>query len=173
MAKKVLFLVAAEGFQPLEYGEPKQRLEQAGITVITGSDGHTQAIAKDGSRVSVDITLADVQTNEYDGVFLIGGPGALDHLDTQETHRIINEAMLLQIPYGAICIASRILAKAHVLTGKRATGWNGDGALATIFEQHNVQYVQLPVVVDGTIITAVGPEAASAFGDAIIALVGV
>lgn len=172
MAKKVLFVVAAEGFQPVEYAQPKHILEQAGITVVTASDRGSRAVAKDGSVIRVDKTLSEIETSAYDGVFFIGGPGALLHLDTQESHRILNEAMLLQIPYGAICISSRILAKAHVLTGKRATGWDGDDALATLFAQNNVEYVQEPVVVDGKVITAVGPEAATAFGDAIVRVVG-
>ncbi len=166
--KKVLFVVAHEGYQPHEYGEPRRILEDAGISVVTASDAGGVATGKDGSTTTVDVELKDVQAADYSGVFMIGGPGALEHLDTQEVNRVYNEAMLHEIPYGAICISPRILAKAHVLVGKRATGWNGDGALEHIFAQNNVEYVGEPVVVDGNVITADGPDSADAFGRAIL-----
>ena len=170
MTKKVGLVIASKGFQPIEYGTPKQLLEDAGFLVVTISDAMGEAVAKDGSVAQVDKVLQDVDPKEFDGIFIIGGPGALDHLDNQETNRIVNEMMVLQKPYGAICISSRILAKAHVLTGKKATGWNNDGELETIFPQNNVTYVPEPVVVDGNIVTADGPSSAEAFGKAIISV---
>lgn len=165
----VALLIAHEGFQQVEYGEPKRLLEAAGHTVVTVSDAAGEAVGKDGvTRVPVDMTLDALEVSAVDGVYAIGGPGALTHLDTQETNRIFNEAMLMQKPYGAICISPRILAKANVLTGKKATGWNGDGALEELFRINNVTYVQEPVVEDGQVVTADGPAAATAFGEALV-----
>jgi protease I len=168
--KKVLFIIAHTGYQPAEYGVPKQACLDAGFEVVTASDASGVATAKDNSTTEVDVVLSDVDAKEYDGIFMIGGSGALKHLDVQETNRIFNEAMLHNMPYGAICISPRILAKAHVLIDKKATGWNGDGELEQIFAQNNVQYIQKAVVVDENIITASGPEAAEEFGNAIVAL---
>jgi len=168
--KKILLLIAGVGYQPIEYGTPKQLFLDAGFLVTTASDIPGVAQASDGTTTTVDLLLDDVEVEEYDALFLIGGPGALEHLDVQETHKICNEAMLHGILYGAICIAPRILAKAHVLVGKKATGWNGDTALQEIFAQHNVVYEDRPVVRDGNVITASGPGAAEAFGRAIIEL---
>jgi len=166
--KKILLVIASQGFQHIEYRTPKQLLEEAGFIVVTASDKAGVAIGKDGSEQPVDVVLSNVDPKNYDGVYFIGGPGALEHLDNQESNRILNEVMLLQKPYGAICISSRILAKANVLIGKKATGWNGDGALANIFSNNNVEYVAAPVVVDGTVATAEGPAAAEEWAKAII-----
>jgi protease I len=164
----ILFLIAGDGFQPIEYGVPKKILENGGHVVVTGSDVNGEAIASDGSRVVVDIVLEDVELAKYGAVFIIGGPGALKHLEVQETNRILSEAMLREIPYGAICISPRILARAHVLVGKKATGWDDDEKLSQIFDENNVEYVHESVVVDGNVVTASGPSAAEGFGHAIL-----
>ncbi len=168
--KKILLIVAGEGFQHQEYLDTAKVLVDAGFVVVTASDRAQIAIAKNGMQVAVDVLLEKVDPINFDGIFFIGGPGALEHLDNQESNRILNEVMILERPYGAICIAPRILARAHVLVGKRATGWDGDEELAKIFAQNNVAYIREPVVVDGNIVTANGPAAAHDFGEAIRAL---
>ena len=85
----VLFIVAHEGYQPVEYAEPKKILEDAGFTVITASDKPGKATDKDGGTTTVDLTLDQVKPEDYDGVFFIGGPGALEHLDNEQSYKII------------------------------------------------------------------------------------
>lgn len=167
---KILLVIASHGFQHIEYRVPKQLLEEAGFVVVTASDQDGVAIGKDGSEQAVDVELSQVDPKNYDALYFIGGPGALECLDNQESYRILNETMLLQKPYGAICVSPRILAKANVLIGKRATGWDNDGELAGIFANNNVEYIRQAVVQDGNVITANGPEAAAEFGKAIIQL---
>lgn len=167
---KILFVVAHEGFQPIEYHDPKKIVEEAGFTVITASDKSGAATDKDGGKTPVDLTLSHVKIKDYDGIFFIGGPGALEHLDNKESYRIIKEAAQKHLPLGAICISTRILAKAGALTRKRATGWNGDNELEKFYEMYDVVYLPEPVVVADNIITATGPSAAKTFGQEIISL---
>ena len=167
--KKVVFIVASNGYHEIEYGIPKAILEQSGVKVITASDKPDGAVAKDKSTTPVDITLDKIKVTDYDGIFFIGGPGALDCLDNSTSYHIISEAKKHEIPYGAICISPRILAKAYGLQGKRATGWNGDNALETIFKSFDVTYVTRDnVVVDGLVVTATGPKAAKEFAQGIM-----
>jgi protease I len=167
---RVLFIVAYEGYQPIEYGEPKKLLEKAGFSVITASTRHGSALAKDGSTTPVDVILEKVNVDDYAGIFFIGGPGAMDHLDNATSYHIIQKAAQKKIPLGAICVSPRILAKAGVLQGKKATGWNADNALPEIYKEYGVLYSPEDVVVDGTIITATGPATAKKFGERIITL---
>jgi putative intracellular protease/amidase len=167
---KVLFVIAHKGYQPVEYAEPKKIVEDAGFAVFTASNQPGTATDKDGGTTPVDLPLSDVQVNDYDGIFFIGGPGALEHLDNQQSYTIIKEAAEKYLPLGAICVSTRILAHAHALTRKRATGWNGDHELEKIYEEYDVKYLPEPVVVEGNIITAVGPSAAKTFGQEIVAL---
>jgi putative intracellular protease/amidase len=169
-AGKVLFIVAHQGYQPIEYNEPKKIVEDAGFTVITASNKPGTATDSEGGTSHVDLPLAKVKVTDYDGIFFIGGPGALEHLDNEESYRIIKQAALRHLPLGAICISTRILAKAGALTRKRATGWNGDNELEKIYEMYDVIYLPEPVVVMENVITATGPTAAKTFGQEIISL---
>lgn len=166
---KVLCIIASNGFQHIEYGIPKQLLEQAGFTIVTASDKSGNAIAKDGTVQHVDIVLDKVQASNYAGILFIGGPGALEHLDNHTSYKIIQDAVQQNIPLGAICIATRILVKAGVLQGKYATGWNEDNQLEHIFKEYHVKPIPAEdVVIDDNIITATGPAAAQQFGELFI-----
>lgn len=165
--KKVALVIAHNGYQAEEYNQTKQALEAAGIAVVTVSDKPDRATGHDGSQTTVDCTIEDLVVRHYNGIFLIGGPNALEHLDTPVMHQKLGEAYAIGSAYGAIRIAPRILAKINLLRDKKATGWNKDKELLPIFNAHGVTFVDQPVVIDGNVVTATGPAAASAFGAAI------
>lgn len=140
----------------------------------TCDDTHCKRIAveyPDYAQAHVDIVIDEVNPHDYDGIFFVGGPGALEFLDNKKVYSIIQTMHELQRPLGAICISPRILAHAGVLTNKKATCWNGDGKVDALFKKYGVQCSFDHVVVDGTSITADGPQAAEEFGKAIVALV--
>jgi protease I len=166
--KKALLIVASKGYQPLEYAGPKKALEEAGFEVITGSDKIGEATAKDGSVTYAEVVIEGINISDYEGLFFIGGPGALMYLDNENSYKLLREWQKSGKPYGAICISPRILAKAGVLSGKRSTGWDDDGELAEIFSSNGVDYVRDDVVVDDKVVTASGPEMARQFGEKIV-----
>ena len=165
--KKVVFVIADEGFQQVEYGVPKGILEAEGIKVITASNKPGGAVAVDNSTTPVDITLDQLNVADYDGIFFIGGGGAMDNLDHDLSYKIINEARRLNIPFGAICISTRILAKAGALVGVKVTGWDDDNALETILKGNKAIYEKAPIVTDGLVVTATGPQSAKEFAEGI------
>ncbi|HSW73699.1 MAG TPA: DJ-1/PfpI family protein, partial [Candidatus Limnocylindria bacterium] len=81
ITKVVVLLVASSGYQPIEYGVPRMLLEQAGIQVKVASDAKPTAYAQPGSSIyataHVDYTLDEINPDAIDGLFVIGGPGAL------------------------------------------------------------------------------------------------
>ena len=170
MTKKVALVIAHEGYQQVEYNEPKKILEKAGFTIITVSNKSGTAKAKDNSTTSVDKTIAEIQVKDYAGIFFIGGPGSLEHLDNQASYLMLQAARAAHIPIGAICISTRILAKSGVLDGIEATGWNDDNELADIYRDYRVSYAPVEVMVCNGIITATGPSVAKQFGDEIVTL---
>lgn len=172
MNKRVALIIAHEGFQPIEYGEPRRILEKHGVAITTVSDKAGEAISAFGDRVAVDATLGECEVNNYDGIFIIGGPGALQHLDRPEVHQLLRAAKLGGKLWGAICIAPRILAHADLLRGQRATGWNNDEQLADILVRAGAHYVAEPCVVDGALVTADGPVSAAEFGETILRKLG-
>jgi len=167
--KKIVLLIAHEGFQPVEYFEAKKVLDFAGFEVITASDKTGQAIPSAGTDlIDVDYEIKEIRPENYDGFFIIGGHGAMDFLNNEEVHDLFKSAEKKGKFMGAICVAPRILAEAGVLKLKKVTGWDGDNKLGEILAKVEAEYVREPVVVDGKLITANGPLAAKDWGLAIV-----
>lgn len=166
---KVLFIIAHEGFQPVEYNDPKNILQENGVEVFTASNlsGVAKA-AYGGEDVAVDLLIKDVDVADYDGIFFIGGPGALENLDNDESYKVAKQTSDSGKLWGAICIAPRILAHAGVLKDKKVTGWDDDNELGEILTEAGAEYIHEPVVTDGKLITATGPKAAAEWGRKIL-----
>ncbi|MGB9612838.1 MAG: DJ-1/PfpI family protein [Candidatus Margulisiibacteriota bacterium] len=164
MAKKVLMIIAFEGFRDEEYQQPKTVLEKAGVEVTTASSKLGTATGKLGMKAKVDITLDQVKVSGYDAVLFIGGPGCYNYYDDPTCHKIAQETVKEGKILGAICAAPGILAQAGVLKGKKATMFADDGTLA----KGGAIYTGKGVEIDGKIITATGPSTAKAFGEAIL-----
>lgn len=169
--KKVLLMISETGFQEQEYNDTKKVLEEAGVQVVTTSDEPKEAIGHKGARQKIEVTLDKINPREYDGIFVIGGPGALDHLNVPKVHKVLTEFFALDKPYGAICISPRILAQADLLQDKQAACWNGDEKAEAVLAAHGAVFVDESVVTHGKIVTANGPDAAVDFGKAILAVI--
>lgn len=169
----VLYVIAREGFRDEEYFIPREVFIAAGHTVVTASNGNAGEIAEGsrGGSARVDSALADARAVAYDAVVFAGGPGALKNLDNEESYRLIRETVSAHKLLGAICVAPVILAHAGVLEGKKATAWGSpsDKNSIAVLKNSNAEYVDAPVVEDGAVITANGPKAARAFGEALAA----
>jgi len=168
-AKTAALVVAYRDFQPRECLVTKQLIEKAGITTLMVSDKPGVA-QSDGFKVTIKKTVSELTPDDYNGIFFIGGPGALNYLDNNTSYQALKTAAANDKIYGAICISPRILAKAGVLTGKDATGWDGDNKLTSVFKTYGVTYVHKNVVIDGNVITATDPMAAEGFARGIIKL---
>jgi protease I len=171
MNKTIVLVIAHQDYQPQEYTITKNELLQAGIQVITASNQAGTATATNHTFATVDCILEQIDADHIEGLFLIGGKGALESLDTPTMHALLQKVRALQIAYGAICISPRILAKAGVLQGINATGWDKDNQLTDIFQAHGVNYNHTDVVIDGLVVTATGPLVAQQFGQAIIQVI--
>lgn len=167
--KKIILLIAHEGFQPVEYFETKKVFDSAGFEVITASDKIGQAMPSAGTdSVYIDYEIKDIKPEDYDGFFIIGGHGAMDFLNTKEVHDLLKFFVKKGKFVGAICVAPRILAEAGILKSKQVTGWDGDNELAGVLTDVGAKYIREPVVVDGKLITASGPAVARDWGLAIV-----
>ena len=165
---KALLVVAQTDFQPVEYGDTREELEKAGVEVKVASFEVGEAFGKDGSKINVDVSIKDVNTNEYDGIVLIGGHGArLQFLGNPDVIELVKSADNDHKVIAAICIAPRVLAEARLLKDRKATVHNGDGESAEILAAQGAIYSEKDVVVDTRIVTANGPAAAKEFGKTI------
>ena len=168
---KALFIVAQQGYQDLEYGVPKQILEQAGVEVVTAAKVRGVASGKVYTTVAT-LALDEVRVENYDVVIFIGGLGAVRYQHDAEAHRIVLQTVALGKLLCAICIAPTILAYAGVLKRRNATVWNEDGEQEPLFKKLGITYTGKTVTQDGKIITANGPGAARDFGKKIVEVLG-
>lgn len=167
--KKAALIIAFEGFKDEEYLKTKEKLEEAGVEVETFSNLTGTAKGADGTEVEIALTLKDLNIDDYDAIVFIGGPGALKNLDNDLSYQIAQETASKNKILAAICISPVILAKSGVLNGKKATVWSSplDQSPIETLQKNGAIYLNQAVVVDGNIITANGPQAASQFGETI------
>lgn len=159
-----LVIIAKEGFQDHEYEGTREGLEAGGFAVMVASTEAGPCAGKFGASVEADIAMRDADLSDVDRIAFVGGPGAASLQDDDDAKALARGAYESGKVVGAICIAPTILAKAKVLTGKNATVWNGDGNQAALLEAHGASFTGDAVTVDGTIVTANGPDAAEEFG---------
>jgi protease I len=166
----VLLIVAQHGFRDEEYFQPKTILEDAGYQVKTGSVKVGTARGKLGGTAKVDAALSEVKIDDYAAVVFVGGPGSADYFTDKTALKLATDAYQKGKVVGAICIAPGILARAGILKGKKATVFPSE---AETLRRESADYSALPVVVDGKIVTANGPEAAEEFGKALVKILSV
>lgn len=170
LGKKAALVIAFRDFRDEEYFIPKQILEGAGLEVKTVSTQTGLAIGSLGQKTQVDLILTDFNPVNFDAVIFVGGPGCLDNLDNENSYRVLNETVTQDKLLASICISPVILAKAGVLSGKKATVWSSalDKTSIKTLEENGAIYQDDQVVQDGKIITANGPSAAEEFGQMIL-----
>jgi len=157
----VLMVLAPENFKDEEYFNTREELEKAGNNIIVSSTKDVALSSKESKQVVTDILIDEVDIADYDAMVLIGGDGAKVYFEEEKVLEMCYQTFEQGKVLGAICIAPGILARAGVLTGKKATSFPSeqptlDEAGAITIDSH--------VVVDGQIVTADGPEAAHDFG---------
>lgn len=168
--KKIALIIAFRDFRDEEYFEPKEVLEKAGFEITTVSEKMGPAMGVYGGEAEINLLLSELKVHDFDAVIFVGGSGASRYFEDKSARRIVLEAVLENKVLGAICIAPTILALAGVLKDKKATVWssNMDKSFVEILEKEGADYSSRAVVIDGQIITANGPETATAFAQAIV-----
>jgi len=164
--KKTLIIVAQKGFRDDELFHTREELEKNGISIEIASETIDVAKGMKGATVKPDLSIDDVDVNNYDAIVFVGGIGANSYFDNEKIHKIIKSAMIKNKLLAAICIAPCILAKAGALKNKKATVFNIPFVkkYRKILEENEALFQKKKVVVDDNIITANGPSAARDFG---------
>ena len=170
--KKVLMVIAPREFRDEELADPKAILEKAGAQVTVASTAMGDCYGMLGAEVEADVAIGDARASDFDAVVVIGGMGSPKHLwASAALHRLLKDAETGGKVIGGICLSGAALARAGVLAGKRATVWRTPDSLAEM-QKGKAETLDVPVVVDGRVVTANGPAAAKEFGLEIARLLG-
>ena len=166
-----VLMIATDGFENDELFGPRQALLDAGATVTLASI-ETDPIRgeKDGEKadtITPDITLRDVDTEEFDALVIPGGVSNPDKMRLQgRAIQIVEEFMDDDKIVAAICHGPWLLVEADVVDGRKVTSWP---SIRTDLENAGANVVDEEVVVDGKLITSRKPDDIPAFNRAIIA----
>ncbi len=161
----ILMVVAPRDFRDAEYNEPRKLFKEAGIKVQVASIQSGVAIGAEGLEVNIDLTVGQAESEKFDAVIFVGGPGMLEIIDDESLQVLANKFYGEGKITAAICAASAVLAQAGILEGKIATGWAG---VRETIEKGGATFSSQSVVTDGKIITADGPASAREFGEEIV-----
>jgi protease I len=166
----VLMVIAPTLFRDEEYAEPKRILESRGATVVTASVAPGECIGKLGMRATAEISVTEAAQRPWDVVIFVGGAGAQVFFDDPAAHALAAAQSVSSGLLSAICVAPSTLAHAGLLDGVRATAFPSQ---ETDLRDHGAVWTGTSVEVDGRVITANGPEAATAFGETIAETLGI
>ena len=158
--KKVVMIIASDAFRDEEFKLPSEHLRACGVRVTVASSKLDEATGMRGMKVKPDVLIGDVKADDYDAVIFVGGGGASEYFDDPTAHAIAKSAVEGKKLLAAICIAPSTLANAGVLKGRKATCWESE---RLNLKRKGADVQDKPVVRDGLVVTASGPDAAEEF----------
>lgn len=166
---KILMVIAPEQFRDEELLEPRAIFVELGAEVVVASTRLGPSKGMLGAVYEPEALLKEIEGKAFHAIVVVGGMGSPGHLwDCSELHLLLNQMNQDEKVIAAICLSGAALAKSGVLKGKAATVWPMPESLSAL-EQGQARYLDQPVVADGRIVTANGPEAAREFANAIAA----
>lgn len=166
-----VLILATDGFEESELFDPRQALLDAGAQVTLASIGTEpiQGVRNDkeqGREITPDLTLGQVDSDDYDMLLLPGGVANPDKMRTEdEAVEIVADFMEDDKIVAAICHGPWLLVEADAVDGRRVTGWP---SIRTDLENAGADVEDAAVVVDGNLITSRKPDDIPAFNQAII-----
>ena len=165
MMKPVLLIIASKDFRDEELFITQSELERSGLTTIIASSIVGECIGSKGGKAISTMSLEQIKIKDYSTIIFIGGMGSRVFFDDQKAHHLAQEMHADGALVAAICIAPVILAKAGLLTHKKATVFSSE--IETL-EALGAYYTGMDVTVDDNIITAYGPQSSLRFAKRII-----
>lgn len=162
--KRVLMVIAPNQFRDEELIEPRKIFLAEGAEVHIAACQNGEAKGMLGASIKPDLLVSDAKADDYDALVVVGGMGSPTYLwGDDQLHELLQKLESSNKVVAAICLSGAVLANAGLLRGKRATVYATPDSVKAL-EAGGAQYVHEPVVRDGRVITADGPDAAKDFG---------
>lgn len=169
MAKKVAVILGNE-FVEIEFNSPNDALKEAGFeTFVVGDTANDQVVGKGGEKVTVDVSIADANPEDYDAILIPGGfsPDVLRGDAEGRYGKFAKYFVQNDVPTFAICHGPQVLIDTDELNGRTVT------AVLNVrkdLSNAGAHVVDEPVVVDKNIVTSRTPDDLDDFNREIVKL---
>lgn len=146
----MVYVILAEGFEEIEALAPVDILRRGGVEVKLVTIKDKTVIGSHGIVVESEMNIDEVKISEAECVFIPGGMRGVNNLlASDKVSALLSEAYASGAYVAAICAGPKVLSKAGLLSGKRATCYPGlESEVGADMTQES------PVVIDGRIITS-------------------
>jgi protease I len=169
IGKKVAVLVD-DYFEQAEFEEPIEALRDAGVEVeviaTKNKKIHGLNHVDKGDTFTADLLLDEATPEDYDALVLPGGAINADALRMVEAAQLwVRDFLEEDRPVAVICHAPWVLVSADLLDGRRLTSFE---TIQDDIQNAGGDWVNEPVVIDGSLITSRKPDDLPAFNEALI-----
>lgn len=153
-------IISADKFEDTELLYPYYRLQEEGIKADLASLSKGKIKGKHGYTVDVDITIEEVNPNDYDFLILPGGKAPAELRKNEKVLEIAREFFEEEKPVAAICHGPQILISAGLMKGKKATSYK---SVKKELLKAGADYANKEVIVDNNLTTSRKPADLPAF----------
>lgn len=163
-------VLMTDGFEQVEFTEPRSELEQHGaiIKIISAQRGQVRGVHHDqpGDSFTVDGTFDDADPMDFDAVLLPGGKENGRRMrDLAAAQEFLRQIDAEGKPIGAICHGVWLLGTAGLAEGRTLTSWP---SLEEDLRAAGAHWVDQEVAVDGNLVTSRKPDDLPAFNRKIV-----
>lgn len=158
-------ILSENGFEQAELISPRQKMEEAGVTVEIVSPRAKELRAWDeqdwGITISVDKQLDEANPQDYDGLMLPGGVLNPDKLRmNKKAVDFIRHFLQAGKPIGVICHGPQTMIETGLLRGRTMTSYP---SVKTDLINAGVNWIDKEVVVDKGLVSSRSPKDLDAF----------
>src|SRR5579875_2870191 len=165
-------LLVTDDFEQVEMTEPRKALEQAGAktVLVAPHGGQVTGMQHDvkADKFNVDMTLDQVNPNDFDAVMLPGGALNADALRVErKAQEFVRQCDQSGKPIAFICHAPWLLVSAGLVKGRTLTSYH---TIQDDMRNAGANWVDQEVVRDRNWVSSRSPKDLGAFNPAMIAL---
>ena len=167
--KRIVVLVEDQ-YEDLELWYPLIRMREAGAAVlVAGTDEERSYRGKHGLEITSEIATRDVVPSSFDAVIIPGGYAPDKMRRHEATLDVVREIYEQGDVVAMICHAGWVPISAGIVEGRRVTS---TGAIKDDLVNAGAEWLDEPVVKDGTLISSRSPADLTFFCRAIIDALG-
>ena len=151
MSQTKALVIIVEKVEELEATAPIDILRRAGVEVtVASASGQCLVKGRNGIRLQADTLLENAGQQSYDLLVVPGGPGHKELLGNESVLEMLAAQKAKGGFIGSICAGPVVLKKAGILEGRKFTSFPATS------EELPGREADLPVVVDGPLVTSQG-----------------